>query len=79
MSAIYSGEHGKAWENSRIKIYGWINTGFNLSTSNKQYGNAPASYYIQPNSVQLDQMALYVERLPDTVQNDHFDWGFRLT
>jgi hypothetical protein len=19
---------------------------------------------------------LYIERLPDTVQNDHFDWGF---
>ena len=24
-------------------------------------------------------MALYFERLPNTVQTDHFDWGFRLT
>jgi Putative beta-barrel porin-2, OmpL-like. bbp2 len=22
---------------------------------------------------------IYIERLPDTVQNDHFDWGFHLT
>jgi hypothetical protein len=79
MQAIYWGKHGKEWEDSRIKIYGWVNGGFNLSTSDKHYGNAPAAYYIQPNSVQLDQAALYVERVPDTVQNDHFDWGFRLT
>jgi hypothetical protein len=79
MTAIYEGKHGKAWENSRIKIYGWINGGFNVSTSDKHYGNAPAAYYIQPNSVQLDQAALYIDRTPDTVQNDHFDWGFRLT
>ena len=79
MTALYSGENGKAWENSRIKIYGWVNAGFNVSTSDKHYGNAPAAYYIQPNSVQLDQTALYIERVPDTVQADHFDWGFRLT
>ena len=32
-----------------------------------------------PNTVQLDQAVVYIERLPDTVQNDHFDWGFRLS
>jgi hypothetical protein len=32
-----------------------------------------------PNSFQLNQVALYIERLPDTVQQDHFDWGFRFT
>ena len=79
MTAIHGGKHGKSWENGRIKIYGWINAGFNVSTSDKHYGNAPASYYIQPNSIQLDQAAIYVERVPDTVQKDHFDWGFRLT
>ena len=26
----------------------------------------------------LDQLALYTERLADTTQTDHFDWGFRL-
>jgi hypothetical protein len=79
MTAIYGGEHADWWQSSRVKIYGWINGGFNVSTSDKHYGNAPAAYYLQPNSVQLDQAALYVERTPDTVQTDHFDWGFRLT
>ena len=40
-------------------------------------GNAPAGYDYTPNTVQLDQAVIYVERLPDTVQNDHIDWGFR--
>jgi hypothetical protein len=40
---------------------------------------APAAYSVIPNTVQLDQATLYVERVPDTVQTDHFDWGFRLT
>ncbi|MGB2627272.1 MAG: outer membrane beta-barrel protein [Candidatus Acidiferrum sp.] len=79
MTAIYGGKHQEWWESSRVKIYGWVNTGFNVSTSTAHYGNAPASYYIQPNSVQLDQVALYIERAPDTVQTDHFDWGFRVT
>jgi hypothetical protein len=79
MTAIYGSKHGKGWESSHIKMYGWINAGFNLSTSDKHYGNAPAAYYIEPNSIQLDQAAFYIERAPDTVQKDHFDWGFRVT
>jgi hypothetical protein len=38
MTAIYGSKYGKGWENSRIKMYGWINAGFNLSTSDKHYG-----------------------------------------
>src|ERR1019366_4147773 len=80
MTAIYSGKSGKAWEKSKIGIYGWANAGMNFSTSNGlPYGNAPAAYAQIPNSIQLDQFALYIERQPDTVQTDHFDWGFRLT
>jgi hypothetical protein len=64
---------------TRFKIYGWLDVGYNASTSNKgKYANAPAAYDVIPNSVQLDQAVLYLERLPDTVQHDHFDWGFRL-
>lgn len=64
---------------SRTKIYGWFDPGFNVSTSNRgKYANAPAAYDVIPNSIQLDQVALYIERLPDTVQTEHFDWGFRL-
>ena len=48
------------------------------STNTVRGGNAPAAYGYNPNTVQLDQAVLYIERLPDTVQKDHIDWGFRL-
>jgi hypothetical protein len=80
MNALYAGPHGEAWQASRIQVYGWLNGGFNISSSNRSgTANAPASYYVYPNSVQLDQATLYVERVPDTVQTDHIDWGFRFT
>ncbi len=64
---------------SRVKVYGWLNGGFDVSTSNRGDGaNAPAAYYFNPNRVIPDQEVLYIERLPDTVQTGHFDWGFRL-
>lgn len=63
---------------SRTKVYGWFNNGFNASTSNKgDYANSPASYYVNPNRITPDQEVLFIERLPDTVQTDHVDWGFR--
>jgi hypothetical protein len=65
---------------SRLKIYGWIDIGGNGSTSNKgRYANNETAYDVIPNSIQLDQAALYIERLPNTVQKEHIDWGFRLT
>ncbi|MGO9516836.1 MAG: outer membrane beta-barrel protein [Candidatus Korobacteraceae bacterium] len=79
MEAIWSGPGGEAWKKSGIQIYGWVNGGFNVSTStNGHYANAPTSYDIVPNSIQPDQEVLYIERQPDTVQTDHFDWGFRV-
>ncbi len=63
----------------RIKIYGWFNGGFNVSTSNKgDSANSPAAYYYNPNRITPDQQILYIERLPNTVQTDHVDYGFRL-
>ena len=65
---------------SRIKIYGWFDIGGNASTSNKgRYANNETAYDVIPNSIQLDQVALYFERLPNTVQTEHVDWGFRFT
>ena len=66
-----------ALKNAKIKVYGWINPGISVSTSNKS--NIPESYAIVPNRFELDQGVLRIERLPDTVQTDHIDWGFRLT
>jgi hypothetical protein len=85
MDAIYCGPNGKAWKDSRFTIYGWIEPGANISTStshfNKQTGtggNYPAAYSYEPNTIQLDQAALYFERTPDEVQTTHNDWGFRI-
>jgi hypothetical protein len=63
--------------NSRVKIYGWASLTYNASTSKSL--NAPAAYCIIPNSAELGQVALRIERQPNTVQTDHFDWGFRLS
>ncbi len=60
-----------------IRIYGWVNPSYNLSTSHNS--NVPLSYNIVPNSVQLDQLVLRIERPLDTVQTDHLDWGFRVS
>jgi len=66
-----------ALKDAKIKVYGWVNPGISVSTSNKS--NIPESYAIVPNRLELDQAVLRAERLPDTVQTDHADWGFRLT
>jgi hypothetical protein len=77
MQALYAGPHGDAWEQSRIKVYGWVEGSFNLSTSHDS--NSPAAYDIFANRIEFDQAVLYVERLPDSVQTDHFDWGFHIS
>ena len=65
---------------AHIQIYGWVNFGGNVSTNTvKPGGNWPAAYMYTPNTAQLDQAVVYIERLPDTVQKDHVDWGFRLS
>jgi hypothetical protein len=80
MAALGNGPNGEKWQASKIQIYGWIDVGFNVSSSDKPgFSNAPAAYFVKPNTITLDQAALYFERVPDTVQTEHFDWGFRLT
>jgi len=64
-------------ESSRTKVYGWVAPSFNFSTSGSN--NFPVSYDIFPNKIELNQAVVYIERLPNTVQNTHFDWGFHLT
>jgi hypothetical protein len=78
MAALGNTSLGHAMAENNIQVYGWINAGGNLSNNTVRGGNAPAAYDYNPNTVQLDQAVLYIERLPDTVQKDHVDWGFRL-
>ena len=70
MSAIHGAK-------SRTKIYGWVNPSVNGSTSSDS--NAPELDDSIPNRVELQQLVFSVERLPDTVQQRHMDWGFRFS
>lgn len=80
MEAIWSGKNGEAWKRSGVQIYGWLNFGCNGSTSAKsRYANFPEAYAEVSDACLPDQEVLYIERQPDTVQTDHFDWGFRVT
>jgi hypothetical protein len=78
MNALGNSAAGQWMNDAHIQVYGWVNAGGNLSSNTVRGGNAPAAYDYNPNTVQLDQAVLYIERLPDTVQKDHIDWGFRL-
>ncbi len=79
-TAIANTVPGQWMSANNIQIYGWVNVGGNLSTNSvKPGGNSPAAYSFTPNTVQLDQAVVYIERLPDTVQRDHVDWGFRIS
>ena len=78
MAALSNTSLGQTLNDNHVQIYGWINPGGNLSSNTVRGGNAPAADLYNPNTVQLDQAVIYFERLPDTVQNDHVDWGFRI-
>jgi hypothetical protein len=83
MQAIYEGPGGQMWKDSKIQIYGWVNFSGNISTSHpsktSENGNFPLVYDIRPNRMELNQVVLYIERVPDENQTDHIDWGFRLS
>jgi hypothetical protein len=80
MVAIANTALGKAMTNAHVQVYGWVEPAGNISTNTvKPAGNLPVSYDYTPNTVQLDQAVVYIERLPDEVQNSHFDWGFRVS
>jgi hypothetical protein len=64
-------------EGNKFKIYGWLDVGGNVSSS--RHSNAPTSYDIIPNSVVLDQVGVKFDKQPNTMQTDHFDWGFLST
>ncbi|HUN80201.1 MAG TPA: outer membrane beta-barrel protein, partial [Phycisphaerae bacterium] len=67
---------GKLMKDGRNKTYGWFSPGFNWSTSKDS--NSPAAYPLVPNKVVIDQIVLVTERALDTVQKDHFDWGYHV-
>jgi hypothetical protein len=77
MKWLFDGPNGQVWKDSRIKLDGWAEIGANVSTSS--HSLFPAGYPIHPNRVELNQFIFRIERLPDTAQKDHVDWGFNVT
>jgi Putative beta-barrel porin-2, OmpL-like. bbp2 len=75
MTAIWEGKSGG--NESRTKLYGWVEPTLNFSTSTNS--NAPEANDVYSNRFELNQFVLYAERLPDTVQREHVDWGYHLT
>jgi hypothetical protein len=63
--------------NSRTKVYGWFDPTLNFSTS--AHRNEPEANDVYSNRFAMNQFVLYAERLPDSVQRDHIDWGYHLT
>jgi hypothetical protein len=62
---------------SRTKLYGWIDPTVPFSTS--AYSNAPEANDVYSNRLEMNQIVLHPERLPDSEQRDHIDWGYHLT
>lgn len=80
MMAIANTGLGQWMADSHIQVYGWVDPGVNVSSNSvRPGGNAPVAYAYTPNTVQLDQTVVYIDRWPDTVQSDHIDWGFRIS
>jgi len=80
MVAIANTSVGKWLNANDFQFYGWIDPGMNISSNTQRpAGNAPIAYAYTPNTVQLDQAVVYLDRFPDTVQTDHIDWGMRLS
>lgn len=77
MNELQGTYFGDFLDSNRIRLYGWLNGAGNVSSSRKS--NTVDSYWIVPNSFQLDQAVLRVERQTDSAQTDHMDWGFRVT
>ena len=68
-----------AWNksNNRSKVYGWVEPTVNFSTST--HSNAPLANDAYSNRLEINQIIVYVERLPDSVQREHVDVGYHLT
>ncbi len=74
MSALFPKDGGAS---HRTKLYGWFEPTVNGSTSGTT--NFPVANDAISNRLELNQFVVYLERLPNTVQTDHVDWGFHLT
>ncbi|CDZ80650.1 hypothetical protein BN1013_01167 [Candidatus Rubidus massiliensis] len=59
----------------KIKAYGWLNVSGNIS--NCTHSNAPESYWIVPNRLEMDQFVFRLEKEVNTLPLNECDIGFR--
>jgi hypothetical protein len=79
MKALHGTSFGNFLNDNNIEIWGWINGGMNLSTSQGKKGNLPIGYDYDANLPMLNQAVINFQRVPNTVQTDYVDWGFDVT
>jgi len=80
MVAISNTAIGQWMNDNGFQFYGWVDPGINISSNTvRPGGNNPIAYFYTPNTIQLDQFVVYLDKFPDTVQTDHVDWGMRLS
>jgi hypothetical protein len=77
MRAIQGTPIGDVLNTAKMRVYGWVTAEANWSSSRGT--NTPDSYWIRPNTGDIDQVLLRFERQLDSVQTDHVDYGYRLT
>jgi hypothetical protein len=65
------------WKDNRWDIYGWINPGYNVSRASQS--NSPMGFLLVPNQMEVNELAISLERLPDTLQQTQIDYGFNLS
>ena len=76
MTALAPTSFGEFLNDWHTQIYGWINPGFNVSTSSRSKGgNFPAAYAYDPSTIWLDQAVVIFERLPDIAPPVVFAWS----
>jgi hypothetical protein len=56
------------------RVWGWADAG--LEITNAKGSNLPDTYNLIPNHPELDQFVFVVQKMVDTVQTNHVDWGF---
>jgi hypothetical protein len=68
-----------AIKESRVRFYGWVTAGGNWSTASTNNVNGISGYWVQTNRFNLDQLVFRLERNLDSVQQEHIDYGYRIT
>ena len=80
MIALANTQLGAGMNAWHVPVYGWVAKSQQPQhNSVKPGGNVSIGYDYPQYSPASTKPVVYIERLPDTVRNDHFDSGFRLS